>query len=225
MSVTARLLLLALLAVIFLGAANASGTDVYIRSTTIIPVHHRNWTLPFNTTDAAGTSVPSFLPMWFKKGHDNLNRKHTIDTIYSSTHNHTMIYPTTHKNNAQDAKETSQRHLHYMATGFQTAERYLFALGKTDNSTRSDVAVYTPSSGEWSLMKNVLSDPRAQLAAASGPRYAIFAGGEDTTSPGGQAAAVDIFDVKSGKWSTLRLSQGRSFLGAASVLDADGRKS
>ena len=131
-----------------------------------MPAHHRSWRLPFNSTDAAGTSVG------------------------------------------------------VGAAG--AAELLLFALGKTDNATKRDVAVYAPGNGTWSRLRGVLAEARAQTAATGGTRYALFAGGEDA-SASGQSAVVDVFDAATGEWSAARLSQARSFLGAATVRDARGR--
>ncbi len=81
------------------------------------------------------------------------------------------------------------------------------------------VDIFNAISGRWSTA--LLSTSRCCLAATSLPAQglAIFAGGVIGCCGDVDSNAVDIFDARSGRWSTATLSVGRRFLAATSLPD------
>ena len=93
----------------------------------------------------------------------------------------------------------------------------LFAGGKGGASELADVSVYTPGKG-FRTLKGVLSGARAQMTSTQLPdgSVAMFAGGEDARKM--KFSGVDIYTASTGKWTSAKLSQPRSFPAAASVV-------
>ncbi len=90
--------------------------------------------------------------------------------------------------------------------------------GNPDNR----VDVYNSTDSSWSVAH--LSSPRSSMGAAAVDGKAIFAGGtryrfnpRTNTSSNVVTAAVDIFDAKTARWSTARLSQARTAITVATV--------
>ncbi|KAJ2613122.1 hypothetical protein H4S08_002379 [Coemansia sp. RSA 1365] len=68
---------------------------------------------------------------------------------------------------------------------------------------------------DWEFSGAMLSVPRSSIAATSVGHLALFAGGK--LQNGTLTDVVDIFDRKTNKWTTARLSAARSEIGAGSV--------
>jgi len=97
----------------------------------------------------------------------------------------------------------------------------VFAGGKHSKGNRtSTVDVFDAGSGTWIVEH--LSDARSMIAAVGSPRTGkmYFAGGEYAENSKNQITKqcsdiVDVWDVLSDTWSTMKLSQPRKKLGAA----------
>ncbi|PIA16287.1 hypothetical protein COEREDRAFT_92597 [Coemansia reversa NRRL 1564] len=68
---------------------------------------------------------------------------------------------------------------------------------------------------DWGFSGAMLSVPRSSIAATSVGHLALFAGGK--LQNGTSTDIVDIFDRKTNKWTTARLSEARSEISAGSV--------
>src|SRR5205823_1567599 len=83
---------------------------------------------------------------------------------------------------------------------------------RTSNVPSDAVDLYDASSGRWSTA--TLSQPRYLSTAATAGHFALFAGGITTDTRGQRSFnvasdRVDIYDARTGLWSTTRLSQAR----------------
>lgn len=103
-------------------------------------------------------------------------------------------------------------------------ELAFFAGGQNHAGNKSAaVDIFNASSLSWSVA--TLSAPRSMLAASSAAgRFALFAGGELAEHEGNTSKAdvtdvVDVYDARSGGWSTAALSVPRKKLAATSVGD------
>ena len=101
-------------------------------------------------------------------------------------------------------------------------ELLLFAGGKGAAAESADVTAYSAGAG-WTTHRGVLSGARAQMASTALPdgSVAMFAGGEDAQKM--KFGGVDVYTASTGQWSSLNLSQPRSFLAAASLVTSDAR--
>jgi kelch-like protein 20 len=94
---------------------------------------------------------------------------------------------------------------------------YFAGGGRVDGRLSDVVDVYDGSSGQWSTLKLPVA-AEFSVATTAGSR-AIFAGGYALNKHGSrvQSDLVEIFDARTGRWSTAKLSQARSGLAAVSV--------
>ena len=103
--------------------------------------------------------------------------------------------------------------------GTAVGAKAFFAGGTLAAGGFSDVVdVYDDATGRWSTMK--LPIAASFDAATTVGSKAIFAGGLLINKHGqyeGDSDLVEIFDTRTGKWSTSKLSQGRATLSAVSV--------
>jgi hypothetical protein len=98
--------------------------------------------------------------------------------------------------------------------GVVVGSKALFAGGESDA-----VDIYDSASGRWATA--MLSEARMQAAAVTVGTQAVFAGGVDGVAQHGLPTTldtVDIYDDRTGRWSTASLSQPRGInIAAVSV--------
>jgi hypothetical protein len=103
-------------------------------------------------------------------------------------------------------------------TSTTVADLAIFAGGK-NNFASDAVDIYNATSQEWTV--SYFSEPRFQLAAASTPELAFFAGGTSRlNSTYDVSMLVDIYNPATQTWSISALSMARRELAGAAVGNA-----
>ena len=104
-----------------------------------------------------------------------------------------------------------------MLTPAASGDIVMFAGGQTaDGKSSSVIDVYNVKTGEWST--DQLSLPRLGVSSAAHGDLLFFAGGltyEGQTGSEIVRQVVDIYNVKTGTWTTANLSQPRIFIASA----------